>query len=300
MMWVILFLIVCLIGVIVYYKLKISKLTNNLNEILDHMLKEEPIPFVIDQESMDSKLHFKLKRILELLNDKTERSKQDHEQMQSLISDISHQVKTPVANLKMVNQIISERELTEKQLNECISLLSDPINKIEFLMEALIKISRLEKGILSFNPETILVNQLVADSLGDILFKADLKKIDIEVDCPKELIVICDKKWTKEAIINILDNAVKYTQIGGTIKITAEKRECYSVIRVIDNGVGIEESEQPMIFSRFYRSKEVKDNEGVGIGLYLSRQIIMQQQGFIYVKSKINCGSEFLIYLKSE
>ncbi len=241
---IIIILVVVLIAVILHYKKSISGLSKSLDNTLDDMLAEKIVDFDIDKETMESKLHAKLKRLYEILNDKTKQSKADREQIQSLISDISHQVKTPVANLKMYGQILSERKLSDIERDEFLSLLNNQINKLDFLMQALVKISRLEKGIISFSPEKTFIHQIIAECLADVMLKAEEKNIDINISCLENIYAICDMKWTKEAVFNILDNAVKYTHQDGLITIFAEVREYYTVISIKDNGIGISEAER--------------------------------------------------------
>lgn len=267
---------------------------------MDEMLVGKKPEFHFTDESLMGKLQIKLKRLYEIMNDKTERSIQDQKQMQSLISDISHQVKTPVANLKMFGEILLERQLSEEQRKEFLLLLLGQMNKLDFLMQALVKTSRLENGIVTLVQEKINVEEILTEALSQVMTNAEQKNIDIKVTYDNNLIVLCDKKWTVEAIFNILDNAVKYTPENGHITVCVEKNEFYVKFSIADDGPCIPESEQTLIFKRFYRSESVKDMEGVGIGLFLARQIITEQGGFIQVKSNPPKGVEFQINLIHE
>ena len=137
----------------------------------------------------------------------------------------------------------------------------------------------------------------MAAALGGILLNAEKKMIQVSVDCAPDILLAHDKKWTSEALFNILDNAVKYTPAGGTVRVSVQSWELYVKIDIMDNGKGIAESRQGMIFRRFYREKEVHDVEGIGIGLYLAREIITMQDGYIKVTSAAGCGSTFSVFL---
>ena len=133
--------------------------------------------------------------------------------------------------------------------------------------------------------------------MSGIVYAAENKQIDVSISCPENLTVAHDSKWTAEALFNLLDNAVKYTPVGGKINVIVEQWEMYLEIRVTDTGKGISESNQAAIFRRFYREEEVHEQPGVGIGLYFAREIITQQGGYIKVVSELGEGSSFSIML---
>ncbi|MCM1050226.1 MAG: HAMP domain-containing histidine kinase [Clostridiales bacterium] len=288
------------IGINLYYKRKISCFANELENILDDMIAERVPDFTITEDSIDGKINVRLKRLYEILNAKSEQSKQGKEKMQSLISDISHQVKTPAANLKMYMQILLRQDIDEEKRREFLELSITQTEKLEFLTQALVKMSRLESGIISFKKEKNSALEIIAESLAQIIPAAENKNIEIKIDCPENVYTFCDKKWTAEALFNIIDNAVKYTSANGSIEISATAGEFYAKITVKDSGAGIPEDEQAKIFGRFYRSETVKNTEGLGIGLFLSRNIISEQGGFIVVKSEPPNGAEFIVNIPLE
>ena len=217
--------------------------------------------------------------------------------MQELISDISHQVKTPIANLQMVNATLLEQPMAEEKRQEFLQASSGQLEKLDFLMQAMIKTSRLETGVISLDRKTQPVYDTLAAALGGILLNAEKKTIQVSVDCPADILLAHDRKWTSEALFNILDNAVKYTPAGGAIRVSVQSWELYVKIDIADSGKGIAESRQGMIFKRFYREEEVHDVEGIGIGLYLAREIITMQGGYIKVTSTVGSGSTFSVFL---
>lgn len=297
---IILILTVILICTIIYYRRKISSFSEELSRILNDMTAENSPDFKITEDTVDGKINIRLKRLYEILNGKTEQSKWDKEKMQSLISDISHQVKTPVANLKMYMQILSRRDMDEEKRCEFLELSLAQTEKLEFLMQALVKMSRLETGIIFFEKEKISAAEIIGESLVQIIPAAENKNITVQVNCLENIFVFCDRKWTTEAVFNILDNAVKYTPESGSVTVSADINDFYAQIKIKDSGAGISETEQAKIFGRFYRSEAVKNIDGLGIGLFLSRNIISGQGGFIIVKSEPPHGTEFIVNIPLE
>ena len=174
---------------------------------------------------------------------------------------------------------------------------SGQLEKLDFLMQAMIKTSRLETGVISLDRKMQPLYDTLAAALGGILLNAERKNIHVSIACPADIVLAHDRKWTSEALFNILDNAVKYTPAGGTIRVSVQSWELYVKIDITDSGKGIAESRQGMIFKRFYREEEVHDVEGIGIGLYLAREIISMQDGYIKVTSALGRGSTFSVFL---
>ena len=171
------------------------------------------------------------------------------------------------------------------------------LDKLDFLMQAMIKTSRLETGVISLQAKGQPLYDTLAAALGGILLNAEKKQIEVTVDCTEIVSAAHDRKWTTEALFNILDNAVKYTPEGGKIHVAVACWEMYAKIDISDTGIGIPEEHQGAIFKRFYREDSVHDAPGIGIGLYLAREIITRQAGFIRVVSEVGAGSTFSVFL---
>ena len=225
----------------------------------------------------------------------------EKENIKSLISDISHQTKTPIANLKLYEELLEERMIEQEQAEELELLLQikNQTEKLEFLIRFLTKMSRLESNILTMHPVSETVGALLVSVQRAIEGKAKEKGIKVRIDLQEDFTLLYDAKWTEEALYNIVDNAVKYSPAKSEIIVRAKKYEMYGAIFVKDEGMGIPEGEIPKIFQRFYRSETVSRAEGVGIGLYLAREIIRKQNGYIKVKSEVGKGSEFAVFLPS-
>ena len=252
---------------------------------------------VLEKDSLFDKMMYRLIRLYEVVLENRRRIIKERKDLQELISDISHQVKTPIANLKMVNATLLEQEMGREKQKEFLTACDMQIEKLDFLMQAMIKTSRLEAGIISLKKQKQTIYETLANALGGILLQAERKEIQVQVNCSEDLEVSHDRKWTGEAFFNLLDNAVKYTSNGGIIKVDVKAWEMYVKVTITDSGKGIAKEKQGTIFQRFYREEEVHDIEGTGIGLYLTREIITMQGGYIMVDSEIGKGTSFSVFL---
>ena len=217
------------------------------------------------------------------------------DQISALISDISHQTRTPVANLQLYAQLLEEQPLTP-QGQRCAQAIAAQSEKLQTLMEALVKSSRLETGLLTLHPEPGQLAPMVERAAAQYVPKAQAKQIRLTVG-RTDGDALFDPKWTEEALCNLLDNAVKYTPDGGEVTVEVRPYEWFTAVSVRDTGPGIPEEEQANIFGRFYRAPGTYQAEGLGIGLYLTRQIAAGQGGYVRVKSAPGQGSTFLLYL---
>ena len=277
---------------------RLSLFTSELCKTLDNMIDgdEEPKP-TDNSETLFARINHRLTRLYQIMQENRRKVEEERQELQTLVSDISHQVKTPVSNLKMVTDTLLTRPVTEAERIDFIKGVRSQTDKLDFLFQALVKTSRLETGVIRLEKKPGRIYDTVAQAMSGIVYAAEKKQIGVSVDCPENLTVAHDSKWTAEALFNLLDNAVKYTPAGGKITVTIEEWEMYAEIKVADTGKGISESNQAAIFRRFYREEEVHDQPGVGIGLYLAREIIAQQGGYIKVVSEIGSGSAFSIML---
>ena len=288
----------CVAVFVAFLRRKLVLFSDSLCRTMDDMLDgAAPPPQIHEEENLFYKINHRLLRLYEVMRENRERVAKDRADLQELISDISHQVKTPIANLQMVNATLLEQSVPEEKQREFLQASSGQLDKLDFLMQAMIKTSRLETGVISLDRKTQPIYNTLASALGGILLNAEKKNIHVNVDCPSDILLAHDKKWTSEALFNILDNAVKYTPEGGTIQVSVQSWELYVKIDITDSGKGIAESRQGMIFKRFYREEEVHDVEGIGIGLYLARKIITMQGGYIKVTSAVGSGSTFSVFL---
>lgn len=218
---------------------------------------------------------------------------QQKEVIQSLISDIAHQTLTPISNIMLYADLLKEH--TAGPSAE-IDTICEQTEKLDFLIQSLVKLSRMENGIISVHPKEEHIGQLFDALRQEFEAKALEKEIALEI-IPSSFSAVFDFRWTREAVGNILDNAIKYTAPGGHIRISSEKYSFFTRLDIADNGIGIAEEELNRIFSRFYRSMDVEDEPGTGIGLYLSRESLRMQKGYIKVSSQKGAGSVFSVFL---
>lgn len=281
-----------------FLRRKLVLFSDEICRLLDHMMAGQmQLPQTAEEESLFYKIHHRLIRLYEALQEHKRTIAQERSDLQELISDISHQVKTPASNLKLISATLSDQSMPSSQREAFLASMERQIDKLDFLMQAMVKTSRLETGVISLEQSPQNLYETLAEALGGVFFPAEKKQIQISVSCPDSLILPHDRKWTSEALFNLLDNAVKYTPAGGTIQITADILESYAKISIMDTGKGIPEQHQGKIFQRFYREEDVHDTDGIGIGLYLTREIITLQGGYLKVSSQVNKGSVFSVFL---
>ena len=293
MLWVCVACVIILICGVVFFYAKISAILDNIDEMIDREI-EGTLTENDFSEKKASKIEAKLYRFLRAGKIDRQQAVKERDSIKSLISDISHQTKTPVANILLYTQLLDERGVLGEEEKKLLSSISSQTEKLDFLIQALVKLSRLENGIIAVMPKRDSVEELV----GEIDFGAAITKgISFSVEHAPELTALFDRKWTAEALGNLVDNAVKYTPPGGRIRVSAKAYEMFVCIEVADDGMGIKEEETAKIFQRFYRSQQAADEKGVGIGLYLTREIIREQGGYVKVASRPGVGSVFSVFL---
>ncbi len=281
-----------------FFAKRLSQFTSDLCQTMDSMITggQEPSR-AEDRETIFARISYRLSRLYGILQENRRKVDEERRELQTLVSDISHQVKTPVANLKMVTDTLLAKPVTEQERRDFLQGIRSQTDKLEFLVQSMGKASRLETGAVTLEKKDGPLLDTLAQAMSGIVYGAEQKGISVEVQCPDDLRVSHDSKWTAEALFNLLDNAVKYTPAGGKISVSVEQWEMYVKLDVTDTGKGIPESRQAAIFRRFYREEEVHDQPGVGIGLYLAREIVTRQGGYIKVTSEPGRGSTFSVFL---
>ncbi len=246
-------------------------------------------------ESKLSKIESKWMRYLTASKMSSLKVLEERNDIQEMVSDISHQTKTPLSNILLYTELLKEKVDTDEEKFIVEQILSQS-EKLEFLIQSLVKMSRLESNVISLAPIKQPIHLLIEQAVHEITSKADAKNIIISMEDTKEEAVY-DLKWSAEALFNILDNAVKYSEENTKITITVKSYEFYIDICVADQGIGITDEEKIEIFKRFYRGNRVLKKEGVGIGLYLTKEIIRRQGGYIKAGQGKEIGSVFEVYL---
>ena len=271
----------------------VRRLDRMLSTAIDGGFGEESF-----DESAPSALESRMARFLNGSARSLRGVQRQRESIQRLLSDISHQTKTPLANLRLYSSLLMEEELTPRQ-REQAQVIFQQSEKLSFLIETLVKLSRLETDVLAVTPKSQPLSPLLERAASQTKAAAEQKGIALQLHLQQqaEMKALYDLRWTAEALGNLLDNAVKYTPPGGCIQVSATQYELFCRIDVRDNGIGIAEEEQAQIFGRFYRGRQVREQEGLGIGLYLAREIAQKQGGYLKLSSHPGQGSTFSLYL---
>ena len=288
--------LVCAVVLVVYDHFRIRRILYRMQHMLDTAMDGTFQENIFD-ESLYSATESRLAKYLGASEISARKTAEEKDRIKTLIADISHQTKTPLANILLYTELLQERENTAEG-RENLDLLAEQARKLQFLIDSLDKLSRLETGILVLKPEKTMVSRLLEDTEKQFGGWAKEKGLYLHVPVgeAQDIIACFDRKWTSEALGNIIDNAVKYTDQGG-ITVRVKPYQLFVCIEVSDTGRGIPEEEQAKIFGRFYRSPEVAGQAGVGIGLYLAREILRQESGYIKVSSKEGEGTVFSMYL---
>ena len=255
--------------------------------------------FSESEDTLTARLQNQVLKLRNILTAQNQMLAQEKEQIKTLISDISHQIKTPVAAANTFAELLDDGELSAEERTEYIVNLQMSLGKLTFLTNSLIKMSRLESGIITLKPTKNSLNEIVLQAVKTTYAKAKERNILIAFECEQTFEAVLDFNWTAEAISNVIDNAVKYTPKGGFVRLQITEYPSFLRLDISDSGVGIPEEEQAKIFGRFYRGKQSVGIDGVGIGLYLTREIISKQKGYIKVSSDEN-GSTFSLFFKKE
>ena len=279
----------------VWNRLHARRVMKNLNRMLDAAMAGTFLEQDFD-ESLLSAVESRFAHYLAANAVSAQKRQEEKDKIKTLIADISHQTKTPVANILLYTQLLSEQELSPEG-RDCAADLESQVEKLRALVDALVKISRLETGILALHPKEGPLAPMLEAAAAQFAPRAAEKEITLTL-IPTDAQAVFDPKWTAEAVCNLLDNAVKYTPAGGMVTVEVIPYQMFCRVNVTDNGPGIPEAERAKIFQRFYRSPAAYETEGVGIGLYLARQIAEGQGGYVRVSSRPERGSCFSLYLR--
>ena len=241
-----------------------------------------------------------IEQLATMLQAKNETEHNAKEFLKSTISDISHQLKTPLAALTMYQEIIEGEPDNPETVKEFSGKIGIALKRMEQLIQSMLKITRLDSGNILFEKSTCRMSELISLSINELATRAESENKKILIEGNTEQQLVCDLEWTSEAIGNIIKNALDHVRPGGVIQITWERTPAIFRIFISDNGNGIEPEDIHHIFKRFYRSKHSLDTQGVGLGLPLAKSIIEGQGGFISVQSEVNEGTTFTISFLTE
>ncbi len=285
------------LGYFIYFRKRFIAYSEEICRNAERIMRHEKEPSQLNRESLTSKTVMELEKMEDIAWNRLTESEQGKERMKQTLSEISHQLKTPLSNIRMYHDMIAEPDITEEEKKRFMEIIRRQLEKLEFLLDSLMKSSRLESEMIKLHMENRRIFHTLELAVGGIAREADRKNIDISVDCAPSAMFLHDEKWTAEAIENILDNAVKYTEENGKISVTVSLGEMYAEIRIKDTGRGIAPENYNNIFRRFYRENPASSGDGLGLGLYIARNIITLQGGYIVVHSVVGEGSAFSVFL---
>ncbi len=298
-MWSSIILLVLLFFVVWWSIREKRKTYRRIDELLDCVLNQEIILDSDIKEGEYSALVSKMKQIQEVLESHARSAEAEKEQVKSLVSNMSHQLKTPLANLSLYAEILEKNELSQERKNEFFSKMQRQIEKLSWMVESLSKMVKLEQNLDDFEVKNTKIRQTILDAVDTVYEKLEKKDIQLDMEAFEDRFLYHNRKWTVEVFVNLLENAIKYTEKGGFISIRVKSYELYTEIQVSDNGRGIRQEELTDIFKRFYRSPEVENMEGSGIGLYLCNLILEKEKGYITAISEYGKGSCFSVFLQN-
>lgn len=268
-----------------------------LSEILDGAISGRPRQTGYT-ESAASALEHKVTRYVELTGTHERKLETEKSRIKSLISDISHQTKTPLSNIILYIGLLEEAPGLGEEARRHVASIKDQSAKLDWLIRSLVKMSRLETGMINIRQDPAPVIETITGAVSQVYAAAERKGVEVRIQCDPAITARHDPKWTAEALFNLLENAVKYGKpSGGSLHVSVQANEMFTRIDIADNGIGIPEDERNDIFKRFFRGKGTAEYEGVGIGLYLTREIIAAQGGYVKVSSVPGEGSEFSVFL---
>lgn len=264
--------------------------------LLDQLLSGAQLhisPEYLDE--LPSKIRYQLVRLSEKIHGSEQQLTRERDEIRELIAEIAHQMRNPLANMESYLELLSAAD-SETERREYLEVLKDAEFQLHFLTESFIKMARLENRIIQIKPDAAMLSRTIMQSILQVKKAADEKHICIELRMDEKLEASHDANWLGEAIYNILENSVKYSPPDSVIRVSAVQNEMYTQISVSDQGIGITEGEEGQIFQRFYRGKETDGQPGFGLGLYLSREIVLMHGGFIRARRK-SPGLEISIFL---
>lgn len=270
----------------------ISEITKYIEEI-----NKKNYKLNIDEISEDelSILKNEIYKTTIMLKEQAENSNKEKLELKTSLSDISHQLKTPLTSILVVlDNLIDDNEMDKKTRDEFIFDIKREINNINFLIQSLLKLSKLDTNTITFIDEKISLKDIIEESITKLSMLCDLKKVNIVLNAKEDICINCDRKWQVEAITNILKNCIEHSKENSSVDVEIEGNKIYSQITIRDYGTGIDKNDIPHIFERFYKGKN-SSSDSVGIGLALAKTIIEKSNGKIQVDSTLNEGSTFII-----
>lgn len=292
---VVIFLVIILM-VMVYFK----NFYNDIKDMTDYVYhSSEGRDFEMkkrNQEGQIGLLKTELLKMTNILKEKVDLLNKEKVFLNDTISDISHQLKTPMTSLIILNDLMYG-DISKETKHEFLNKIKSQLTRMEWLIKSMLKLSKIEAKVIDFNKEKVNVKELITRAIQPSLILIELKNINLSINGEEDVTYIGDINWSTEALVNVIKNCVEHTPTGGNLDIKYEQNPLYLEIIIKDDGEGIDKKDLPHIFKRFYKGKSNSKEDSVGIGLAMAKSIIESQNGDIYVKSEKNKGTEFHIVI---
>ncbi len=289
-------IVLLLVTSVVFYKKREKDIEAMISYLMKVQDRLELPELSAMQEGKIGILQSEIYKLVAILKEQYSGEHKRKKYLVDLLSDISHQIKTPMTAMTLMSDLMKTPDLSEEKRLDYISKIDSQIDRINWLIRNLLTLSQLEADMLPLKSEQINAEQLVKNATVSLETLADVRGVELNTEAKSEMLLACDKQWTTEALSNIIKNCIEHTPEGGNVDVQVTQNNLYTQIIIKDNGAGISKEHLPYIFKRFYKV-DGASNSSVGIGLSMSKQIIMRQGGMIDVKSELGKGTEFTIKL---
>ena len=298
--WLLFFLLAASFAVIVIQFVLYRKREKDTAELISYLMKVQDrleLPEMSQmREGRFGILQSEIYKLVALLREQYSGEKKQKRYLADMLSDISHQVKTPMTAITIVSDLLKTPGLSEEQRMAYVEKIDGQVDRINWLIRNLLTLSQLEADMLELKSEEVSSEELLADVLSPLYVMAEAKGVDLQVETASEIRLSCDRKWTAEALSNIVKNCIEHTGMGGAVSVKVMQNNFSTEVTIRDTGEGIAKEHLPYIFKRFYNAPGAASGS-VGIGLSMSKQLVLRQNGTIDVKSELGAGTEFSVRL---
>ena len=298
MIYIMIFMGVTIVFLTLYIFINKKKQNRQIDELINYLTKVQDrgtFPeLTTEAEGRMLILKSEIYKLATTLKEQYSSEANKNKYMADMLSNISHQIKTPLTAITIMTDVLKGDNLDEYERRKCIVNITKQTDHITWLVQTLLALAELDAGVLIMKKEQVRLDKLIGEITDSLALLADVKDVELRTLVGSEIILECDNRWTKEALLNIIKNCLEHTGEGGCVSISAGLSNLVTEIRIRDNGEGISEDNIPYIFRRFFHGDQKKADSN-GIGLALSKQLIMVQNGMIDVTSKVGEGTEFVI-----
>lgn len=279
---------------------RINGVMRQVDDCIQSMIQGDPVwNFPMGEESLLGKFQVQLIKLYQILNSSRENEERQRKQLGSLVADLIHQINTPLTNIQIYSGFLMQDGLTGEEKTKMCQIIHDQIEKLGWFAEGFAKTAKLEEDVRKLHPERQQILPMILSAIDEISVEAEAHGNEICLLGEQNIEALFDRRWTEEAVFNLLDNAVKYGEEGRPVHVRMTAYEIYVRIDVVNYGEPVPREEYTMLFNRYYRGKNASCiKEGVGLGLYLVRQIAAEQGGYVKVGDHKGEGTVFSLFLK--